>query len=112
MHRGLPVLIGVPSHDIEAALEGRDVLGIVGIEVQQEAALLLLVAVVGPALEHVGLPSTLQRVALPAQRGVLGDDDRALTRGVVVAEVKVEAELGEEVELVFLLLHQLLLILS
>ena len=100
MDEGLPVLIGVPSHDVDAALQRAKLLDVVRIEVEEEAALALVVSIVRTALIDVGLACLLEGVALPAEGGVLGDDDRTLTRSVVVAEVHVELQLGEEVELI------------
>ena len=97
---GLPVLIGVPCHDVDTALQRAKLLDVVRVEVEEEAALALVVSIVRTALIDVGLACLLEGVALPSEGGVLGDDDRTLTRSVVVAEVHVELQLGEEVELI------------
>ena len=100
MDVGLPVLIGVTSHHIEAALERRELLSIVRIEVEEQATLTLIVGGIDPALLYVRLTRFLEGIALPRERRVIGDDDVSLTRSVVVAEVDIELKLGEEVELV------------
>ena len=74
MHVRLPVLVGVPSHDVYATAEALELLGIVGVEVEEQAALLLLVGIVLTALEHVGLTGGLEGEALPLEGRVLRDD--------------------------------------
>ena len=79
MDEGLPVLIGVPCHDVDAALQRAKLLDVVSVEVEEETALTLVVSIVRTALIDVGLTGLLEGVALPSERGVLGDDDGTLT---------------------------------
>ncbi len=88
-------LIGVPCHDVDAALQRAKLLDVVSVEVEEEAALALVVSVVRTALIDVGLACLLEGVALPSEGGVLGDDDRT-TRSVVVTEVHVELSSGRK----------------
>ena len=96
MDEGLPVLIGVPCHDVDAALQRAKLLDVVSIEVEEEAALALVVSIVRTALIDVRLACLLEGVALPSEGGVLGDDDRTLTRSVVVTEVTLSFSSGRK----------------
>ena len=63
---GLPVLIGIPCHDIQTTLDSGELLDIVSVEVKEQATLTLVVGVIRPALQFVGLTSLLVGEALPA----------------------------------------------
>ena len=66
MDIGLPVLVRIPCHDVEATLDRGELLDIVSVEVKEQATLTLVVGVVRPALQFVGFASLLVGEALPA----------------------------------------------